>query len=195
MQACILHIEVGVSLFERSNELMRTIKFIWGLISYVLENLQAQILCLSTMASQPLRVAIFPYIPDLAGDKLAGLKRFIADEFKKVSGESIEVETDADLYDLYKLKSTYLTDDRDAYDVMEVDTIILEELVKTGRLQALEDHFTVTEDVFTPCAVHSVRYSPNLKSHLYGVPTLICASFLMELADVDHTSQKTLLKD
>ena len=84
------------------------------------------------MASQPLRVAIFPYIPDLAGDKLAGLKRFIADEFKKVSGESIEVETDADPYDLNKLKSTYLTDDRDAYDVMEVDTVLLGELVKTG---------------------------------------------------------------
>ena len=147
------------------------------------------------MASQPLRVAIFPYIPDLAGDKLAGLKRFIADEFKKVSGESIEVETDADPYNLSKLKSTYLTDDRNAYDVMEVDTVLLEELVKTGRLQALEDHFTVTEDVFTPSAVHSVRYSPNLKSHLYGVPTLICASFLMELADVDHTPQKPLLKD
>ena len=151
--------------------------------------------CLSSMESQPLRVAIFPYIPDLAGDKLAGLKRFIADEFMKVSGESIEVETDADPYDLNKLKSTYLTDDRDAYDVLELDTIILGELVKTGCLQALEGHFTVTEDVFTPSAVHSVDYSPNLKSHLYGVPTLICASFLMELADVDHTPHKPLLKD
>ena len=147
------------------------------------------------MASKPLRVAIFPYIPDLAGDKLAGLKRFIADEFKKVSGESIEVETAADPYDLIKLKSTYLTDDRDAYDVMEVDTILLGELVKTGRLQALEDHFTVTEDVFTPSAVHSVRYSPHFKTHLYGVPTLNCASFLMELADEDYTPQKPLLKD
>ena len=148
------------------------------------------------MASQPrLRVAIFPYIPDLAGDKLAGLKQFIVDEFKKVSGELIEVETDADPYDLNKLNSTYLTNDRDAYDVMEVDTILLGELVKTGRLQNLEDHFMVTEDVFTPSAVHSVRYSPHLKSHLYGVPTLNCASFLMELADEDYTPQKPLLKD
>ena len=151
---------------------------------------------LTTMASQPpLRVAIFPYIPDLAGDKLAGLKQFIVDGFKKVSGELIEVETDANPYDLNKLNSTYLTNDRDAYDVMEVDTILLGELVKTGRLQNLEDHFTVTEDVFIPSAVQSLHYSPDLKNHLYGVPTLICASFLMELADVDHALQKPLLKD
>ena len=137
--------------------------------------MHAQIL--TTMASQPpLRVAIFPYIPDLAGDKLAGLRRFVADEFKNVSSESIEVETDADPYDLNRLNSTYLTDDRDAYDVMEVDTILLGELVKKDLLQALEDHFTVTEDIFIPCAVQSLYYSPDLKSHLYGVPTLVCAS-------------------
>ena len=136
------------------------------------------------MASQPIRVAIYPQIPDLAGDELAGLKQFIADEFKKVSGESIEVDTDVDPYDLEKLKSTYLTDDRNAYDVMEVevDTEFLKKLVETGCLQALEDHFTVTEDVFTPTAFHSVRY----RHSVYGVPTLICAKFVMELADVDH---------
>ena len=148
------------------------------------------------MASQPIRVAIYPDIPDLAGDNLEGLKQFIADAFKKVSGQSIQVTTDVSSYkDLEKFKSTYLTDDRDAYDVIEVDTKILGELVKTGCLQALEDHFTVTEDDFTSSAVHSVHYPPNLKSHLYGVPTLICAKFLMEFADVDHSPQIPLLKD
>ena len=121
------------------------------------------------MSSRPLRVSIFPYIPDLAGDKLAGLKQFIADEFKKAYGQRVEVETTADQYDLKKLKSSYLIDDKDAYDVMEVDTILLGELAKTDLVQALEDHFEVKTDVFTS-AVHSVRYSPHLKSHLYGVP-------------------------
>lgn len=147
------------------------------------------------MCSQPLRVSIFPYIPDLANDKLVGLKRFIVDEYRRESGEVVEVYTEADPYDLKKLTSTYLTDGKDAYDVMEVDTILLGELVKTGRLQALEDHFKVTEDVFTSSAVHSVNYSPHFDSHLYGVPTLQCASFLMELTDEDHRPKTPLLKD
>ena len=149
----------------------------------------------AAMSSQQLRVSIFPYIPDLAGDKLAGLTRFIADEFKKEHGVSVQVEATADPYDLMKLKNNYLADGEDAYDVMEVDTVLLGELAKSGRLQALEDHFTVTADVFASSAVQSVSYSPHLKSHLYGVPTLQCASFLMELADVDHTPKSPLLKD
>ena len=145
------------------------------------------------MASQPIRVAIYPHIPDLAGDKLEGLKQFITDEFKKVSGQSIEVKTDVDPYDdLEKFKSIYLTDGPDAYDIIEVDTESLEKLVKTGRLQALEDHFTVTKDVFTPYSVHSVSVCTDTDEHLYGVPTLVCAKFVMELADVDHPPQKPL---
>ena len=147
------------------------------------------------MPLRPLRVSIFPYIPDLAGDKLAGLKQFIANEFKKKYGQQVEVESTADPYNLKKLKSNHLTDDKDAYDAMEVDTILLGELAKTGLLQTLENHFEVGTDVYTSSAVHSVRYSPHLKSHLYGVPTLQCASFLMELADVDHTPKTPLLKD
>ena len=143
------------------------------------------------MSSQQLRVSIFPYVPDLAGDKLAGLTRFVADEFKKAHGVSVEVEAIADPYNLKELKSNYLADGDDAYDVMEVDTVLLGELAKSGHLQPLENHFTVTADVFAPSAVHSVSYS----YHLYGVPTLQCASFLMELADVDYSPKSPLLKD
>ena len=68
-------------------------------------------------------MSIFPYIPDLAGDKVAGLTRFIADEFKKEHGVSVQVEATANPYDLNKLRSVYLADDEDSYDVMEVDTV------------------------------------------------------------------------
>ena len=156
------------------------------------------------MESQPIRVAIYP-IPDLAEDKLAGLKQFIIEEFKKKSGKLIEVETDVDQYELdesgelaiAKL-ANYLTDDERAYDVMELDTEPLEKLVKTGCLQALENHFTVTEDVFTPYSVRSVTVcrdtdgNAHTDKHLYGVPTLVCAKFVMELEDVNHPPQKPL---
>ena len=146
----------------------------------------------AAMSLQPLRVSIFPYIPDLAGDKLAGLTRFIADEFKKEHGVSVKVEATADPYDLNKLRSVYLADGEDSYDVMEVDTVLLGELAKSGHLQPLEDHFTVTEDIFASSAVRSVTY---LKEHLYGVPTLQCANFLMELADVNCSPKSPILEE
>ena len=99
--------------------------------------------------------------------------------------------TNADPYDLKNFKSKYLGNGPDAYDVMEVDTILLGEIIKTGNLQPLDDHFTVTEKEFAPSAVHSVTSS----SRLYGVPTLQCASFLMELADEGHHPPTPLLKD
>ena len=149
------------------------------------------------MSSQPLRVSIYPYIPDLAGDKLAGLTRFIADEFKKEHGVSVVVEANekADPYNLPHLINKYLADGEDAYDVMEVDTVLLGELAKSGHLQPLEDHFKVTEDIFASSAVRSVNYSRHLKEHLYGVPTLQCANFLMELADVNSSPKSPLLEE
>ena len=147
------------------------------------------------MSSQPFRVSIFPYIPDLAGDKLVGLKKFIAEEFEKITGEQIIVSSDADPYSLEKLKTEYLSNTDAAYDVMEVDTVLLGELVSSGRLQPLEEHFEVTEDEFAPSAVHCVRYSQEMKEHLYGVPTLQCASFLMELTEENHQPPSPLLDD
>ena len=139
-------------------------------------------------------MSIFPYIPDLAGDKIAGLTRFIADEFKKQHGVSVKVEATANPYDLNKLRSVYLADGEDSYDVMEVDTVLLGELAKSGHLQPLEDHFKETEDIFAS-AVRSVNSSRHLKEHLYGVPTLQCANFLMELADVNLSPKSPLLEE
>ena len=142
------------------------------------------------MESSPLRVAIFPYIPDLAGDELAGLRQYIADQFKSVTGLKVEVYTKGvNPYDLDALQSTYLTDGKDAYDLMEVDTVLLGELVEAGLLQPLDGYEPT--DVFAPSAVHSVTYS----GHVYGVPTLQCANFLMELKDKERYPKLPLLND
>jgi thiamine pyridinylase len=147
-----------------------------------------------TSSNLKLRVAIFPYIPDLAGDKLAGLKKYIADEFNKITGHQVLVDTVADPYNLKLLKSTYLTDDESAYDIMELDTVLLGEVVEC--LQPLDNFVcSVTPDVYSSSAVQSVWYSTHLEKHLYGIPTLQCASFLMELADLNHAPRKSLLKD
>ena len=61
------------------------------------------------MESMSLRVSIYS-IPDLAGDELKGLKKYIVDEFKTYLGYDvdIQVESSADPYDLDTMRSTYL---------------------------------------------------------------------------------------
>ena len=141
------------------------------------------------MTSETLRVSIYP-IPDLAGDKLDSLKEYIKSEFKKeCPGAMIQVETSADIYNAEKMTSTYLGPGEKAYDVMEVDTILLGEVV--GCLQPLDDYFTITKKEYSESAVRSVTFDKKL----YGIPTLQCANFLMELADPDRGPQKPLLRD
>ena len=146
------------------------------------------------MATKPLRVSIFSDIPDLARDELKGLRQFIASEFERECGAAVLVESSADPYDLKTLTSTNLGTGEEAYDVMEVDTILLGELVKAGNLQPLDDSFTVTENEYAASAVQSVKYSSHFKNRLYGVPTLQCANFLMELADAGHTPKAPILQ-
>ena len=149
------------------------------------------------MATRPLRVSIFPYIPDLAKDGLESLKQFIARTFKKQTGIEVEVRSDADPYDLNLLKSSYLSSSpTESYDVMELDTIILGELVKSGKVKKIDKVFDaahlqrLTDPLFSWC-LHSAK----VKGDLYGVPTLQCASFLVELVSVGHDPKVPLLKD
>ena len=136
------------------------------------------------MESTSLRVSIYS-IPDLAGDELKGLKKYIVDEFKTYLGHdvNIQVESSADPYDLDTMSSTYLGTGKEAYDIMEVDTILLGELAETGKLQFLDGHFSVTAKEYSKSAVQAVNY----KGELYGVPTLQCATLLMELSDGPQT--------
>ena len=143
------------------------------------------------MDPSPLRVAIYPFVSDLAGDKLKGLTDFIAKEFKEQYGIEIEITTKCDPYNLDKMESTYLDSGPDAYDVLEVDTIMLGELVNTGKLQPLDSIFAVNDDIYAPTAVESVYY----KDTLYGVPTLQCTALLMEFADQQNGPQKPILRD
>ena len=136
----------------------------------------------------PLRVAIYPYIPDLADDQLRGLTKYIAKEFKAISGVDIIISSEVDPYDLAKMDSTYLGSGSDAYDVLEVDTILLGELVDTGKLQQLDGIFTVNDTIYAKTTVEAVK----ILNKLYGVPTLQCANFLTEISD---QLQQPLLKD
>ena len=87
---------------------------------------------------QPLRVSIFPYIPDLAGDHLSGLKQYIAQSFEAETGIKVIVESKAEPYALGSLKSKYLSSNSESYDIIELDTILLGELVKSGHVKEID---------------------------------------------------------
>ena len=143
---------------------------------------------MSQNCDRPLRVSIFPYIPDLAGDKLLGLRNYIANKFEEATAIKVDVSSEPDPYDLRSLKSKYLSSGSDAYDIMEVDTILLRELVKSDKVKMLDS--VDTRDFFNWC-VQSV----TVGDYVYGAPTLQCASFLMEIVSHNHAPLKALLKD
>ena len=127
-----------------------------------------------------LRVSIYPYIPDLAGDELLGLRNYIANTFEAETGIKVDVSSDSKPYDLELLKSKYLSRDADAYDIMEVDTMLLGELVSSDKVKKLDRDDL--GDYFYWC-VQSVTDGGDV----YGVPTLQCANFLMEVVSDDHS--------
>ena len=139
----------------------------------------------------PLRVSIYPYIPDLAGDKLLSLKKYIAQSFEDATGIKVIVESSAQPYDLDSLKSKYLSHNSDSYDIMELDTILLGELVKSGnvkKIDSIKDLNIDTEPFFDWCKKSAMVFGSQ-----YGVPTLQCASFLMELVSLGHSPARPLL--
>ena len=142
--------------------------------------------------SGPLRVSMFPYIPDLADDKLDGLKRYIATKFKECTGLEVLVESNADPYNLDQLKTKYLSSDPDsAYDIMEIDAVLLGELVKADCIEKFDDH-DIDMRQFFPWCVQSV----TVENEVYGIPTLQCANFLIEVASGDHSAVcSPVLKD
>ena len=149
----------------------------------------------STLA-RPLRISIYPYIPDLAEDKLDGLKEYIASTFETSTGIKSEVKSDINPYDLDSLKSKYLSSSTESYDIVELDTILLGELAKGGHAKKLDNMFDIDhldrlkKSLFSWC-IHSATVGGSM----YGVPTLQCANFLSEIVTDGHTPKQSLLKD
>ena len=124
------------------------------------------------MEKTELRVLIYPFIPDLNNDGLKSLRDFIKKEFEDGHPDiTLHVDGDPSVHDPYSTDNlkTYLG--TTGYDVVEVDTILLGEMVK---LNLVEPHIPLDDSSFLRFAVDAVRY----KGLVYGIPTLVCANFL-----------------
>lgn len=124
-----------------------------------------------------LRVALFPYIPDSGGDNYAGLLQLIKTEFERAyPGYKLKLRAlnqSDDFYNLTILKDWLTRNDDDGYDLVEVDTVLLGDIVGAGIAAPVSIAPAVTAD-WHPSAVTAIK----LNEAYYAYPHLQCAFFL-----------------
>jgi len=133
------------------------------------------------MGNMVLKVALFPYLPDTVGDKFKSLLEYITKEFKKVRSDvTLELRTmdqNVDFYDLGAL-SKLLATDGTGWDVVEVDTVLLGDLVNTGLIIPQDLNANDQSD-WQPATIPAVQFN----GASYGYPHLMCGFFLFTFED------------
>ncbi|CAF2998603.1 unnamed protein product [Rotaria socialis] len=123
-----------------------------------------------------LKVALYPSLPDPSGDNNTGLLQFITDEFNKVYPDIAlqlrPLSINDSFYDL-DLLSKWLMADGTGYDIVEIDTLILGDLVNIGLVAPQFINSTSQADwhIAANMAVH-------INNAVYGFPHLMCTYFL-----------------
>jgi thiamine pyridinylase len=124
-----------------------------------------------------LKVALFPYIPDSGGDNYAGLQQFIKGDFERAfpqyNVELRQINPSEDFYDLSTL-ITWLTDPVNGYDVVEIDTVVLGDLVNTGLITPQWIAPSYLAD-WNSAATTAIQFNQAY----YAYPHLQCAFFLI----------------
>lgn len=124
-----------------------------------------------------LHVAPFPYLPDSVGDNYRSLHRFIIDAFElahpgiELSLRPMSMKGES-FYNMTFI-SGWLSPDGSEYDVVEIDTVILGDLVSAGLVAPQIYHDSVSVD-WHPAAAAAVR----INQAQYAYPHLMCAFFL-----------------
>ena len=123
-----------------------------------------------------LKVALYPYLPDSAGDNYQSLLQFITIEFKKVYPNITllirPIDYNDDFYNLEVL-TKWLKSDGSGYDVVEVDTELLGDLVNAGLITPQFDMSQSHPDWHSAAAT-AVQFNQAV----YGFPHYMCAFFL-----------------
>lgn len=123
------------------------------------------------------RVALFPYLPDTLGDKFLSMLARVEREFE-AQNQSIDLvlrppDPNDDFYDSATL-SKWLTADPagGGYDVVEVDTVVLGELIDANLLTPWETPPGASD--WHPAG----RAGVSVNGRIYGVPHWLCGHFI-----------------
>jgi thiamine pyridinylase len=130
-----------------------------------------------------LRVPIYPYIPDAAGDQLSALKARIEADFEQ-SHPNVDLVVNPpcfqdDFYDPAGIIRSLKGEGDCAYDVIETDTAILGELVASGAVRPWPQ--LPGGISFHPAGLSASK--PHQQQELYGVPHWLCNHFIMSRSE------------
>lgn len=133
------------------------------------------------MGNMVLKVALFPYLPDTVGDKFKSLLDYITKEFKKVRPDVTlnlhPMDPNVDFYNLNTL-STLLAADGTGWDVVEVDTVLLGDLVNAGLI--IPQYLTANDKYdWQPATITAVQFN----GASYAYPHLMCGFFIFTFED------------
>ncbi|MFY1831984.1 hypothetical protein ACN47A_39085 [Myxococcus fulvus] len=124
-----------------------------------------------------LRVPVYPYIPDAAGDQFASMLTRIETEFERLH-PNVDLVLNPpcfqdDFYDPAPIAVSLKGEGPCPYDVIETDTVILGELVATG---AVKPWSSLPAHAFW----HPAGITASIhQGQLYGVPHWLCGHFII----------------
>jgi thiamine pyridinylase len=120
-------------------------------------------------------VVLFPYVPDCSPtEHFASMKSRIETEFQAKTDycASVSIADPNDMLYDSKALTTALTADKPAYDLVEIDTVLLGELVDTKAIRPWEG---VDSKDWLPAA----RTSSTIGGQVWGIPHLMCSEFII----------------
>lgn len=129
----------------------------------------------STSGPRPIKLVLFPYIPDAAGDNFQGLIDKLESGFEQAHPDidlRIEIDPNMDFYDLEPSGTLHrlLGSGDDAAQIVEIDTLLLGSLIAHKWVQPTG---MKPADAF-PAAQQAV----SVDDVPYGIPTYLCTNVL-----------------
>ena len=135
------------------------------------------LICTTTEAAN-LKVGLYNEIPDVGRDCLTSYKTMVEANFNlEYPLHTVDAIVDSSLYDPYGDLTKYIQEDK--YDLLEIDTISLPDLVNDGLVVPLDEILAVVsmEDILS-AAVEAIKVNQTI----YAYPTLVCGNFIIGLA-------------
>ncbi|KFE69154.1 hypothetical protein [Hyalangium minutum] len=138
-----------------------------------------------------LRVPMYPYIPDSAGDGFKALTARIKKDFE-ASHPNVDLvlnpacDQEIDFYDPDGIARSLKGESPCAYDVIETDTALLGELVATGALRPWP-RVPAEWVQYHPSGIQAS--TPSSPAALYGVPHWLCNHFIMSRSESVRQAQ------
>lgn len=140
-----------------------------------------------------LRVPMYPYIPDAAGDGFKALAARIEADFE-ASNPDVDLVVNPscfqdDFYEPESIARSLKGEGDCAYDVIETDTAILGELVASGAVR----HWPQLPAgiPFHPAGLEASTGAPPEGRALYGVPHWLCNHFIMSRSESVRQARST----